>query len=288
MRTVRWRGRGRILDMHRDYEDRLLRIGGIETHYLEAGEGPDLVLLHGGEYGASAEATWGPVIGMLAKNFHIIAPDMLGYGCTAKIYSFSDPSGFRMVHLAQLMDAVGLEECFFVGNSAGGGTLLRSAVRKPSPLKMKKMATICGNAGVFKSDAQAGIEDYTPSLENMRKLLKLLFYDEKWLTQECVDKRYRDSIAPGAWEALSAARLKRPGYERGSTTESFVRQLSTVSVPLLIISCDHDPLNQADWDQRLSQIVPGSSVYRFRDSAHEPQIEERDTFVEVITQFLLS
>ena len=274
--------------MSTDYLHRTLRVGGIETHYLEAGEGPDLVLLHGGEYGASAEATWGPAIGKLAETFHVIAPDMLGYGRTAKIYSFSDPSGFRMTHLAQLMEVAGVGEAYYVGNSAGGGTLLRSAVRSPSPLRMKKMVTICGNAGVFKSESQADLEDYTPSLENMRKLLKLLFHDEKWLTPESVESRYADSILPGAWEALSAARLKRPGLERGSTIEAFVRQLSTVSVPLLIVSCDHDPLNRPDWDERLRAIVPGSRVYRFRDSAHEPQIEERDTFVEMVTDFLLS
>ena len=100
---------------------------------------------------------------------------MLGYGRTAKIYSFSDPSGFRMTHLSQLMEVAGVGDAFYVGNSAGGGTLLRSAVRNPSPLRMKKMVTICGNAGVFKSESQADLEDYTPSIENMRKLLKLLF-----------------------------------------------------------------------------------------------------------------
>lgn len=267
---------------------RTLRVGGIETHHLEAGEGPDLVLLHGGEYGASAEATWGTAMAKLGRTFHVLAPDMLGYGRTAKIYSFSDPSGFRLTHLAQWLEVVGVGEAFFVGNSAGGGTLLRSSVRRPSPLKMKKMVTICGNAGVFKSDFQADLEDYTPSPENMRKLLKLLFHDEKWLTPECVESRYNDSIAPGAWEALSAARLKRPGYERGSTIDAFVKQLSTVTVPLLIIACDHDPLNQPDWDERLQRIVPGSTAYRFHDSAHEPQIEEQDTFVEVLTDFLLS
>ncbi|MCY4486087.1 MAG: alpha/beta hydrolase [Deltaproteobacteria bacterium] len=274
--------------MSTDYLHRTLRVGGIETHYLEAGEGPDLVLLHGGEYGASAEATWGTAIAKLGRTFHVLAPDMLGYGRTAKIYSFSDPSGFRLTHLAQWLEVVGVGEAFFVGNSAGGGTLLRSSVRNPSPLKMKKMVTICGNAGVFKSDFQADLEDYTPSLENMGKLLKLLFHDEKWLTQECVESRYNDSIAPGAWEALSAARLKRPGYERGSTIDAFVKQLSTVTVPLLIIGCDHDPLNQPDWDDRLQRIVPGSTTHRFHDSAHEPQIEEQDAFVDVVTGFLLS
>jgi 2-hydroxymuconate-semialdehyde hydrolase len=40
------------------YHHRTLFAGDIKTHFLEAGSGPDLVLLHGGEYGASAEITW--------------------------------------------------------------------------------------------------------------------------------------------------------------------------------------------------------------------------------------
>ena len=76
------------------YRHRTICIGDIRTHYLEAGEGPHLVLLHGGEYGASAETTWKFNIAPLAKTFHVIAPDMLGFGLTDKIYDFSDPSGF--------------------------------------------------------------------------------------------------------------------------------------------------------------------------------------------------
>ena len=183
--------------MSQDFQHRTLRVGGIETHYLEAGEGPDLVLLHGGEYGASAEATWGPTIGKLAETFHVIAPDMLGYGRTAKIYSFSDPSGFRMTHLSQLMDVAGVGDAFYVGNSAGGGTLLRSAVRSPSPLRMKKMVTICGNAGVFKSESQADLEDYTPSIENM------------WQAPEAAVSR-REVADPGM-RGSSLCRLHRTG-----------------------------------------------------------------------------
>jgi pimeloyl-ACP methyl ester carboxylesterase len=76
----------------RPYQRKTLLVGDIQTHYLEAGEGPHLVLLHGGEYGASAETTWKFSIGPLAEKFHVVAPDMLGYGLTDKIYSFSDPS----------------------------------------------------------------------------------------------------------------------------------------------------------------------------------------------------
>ena len=55
-----------------------------------------------------------------------------------------------------------------------------------------------------------------------------------------------------------------------------------------IASCDHDPLNQRDWDVNFQKIVSGSKVYRFKHSAHEPQIEETEEFNRVLTEFLLS
>ena len=274
--------------MSRKPQSRTVQIAGINTHFLEGGTGPDLVLLHGGEYGASAQATWGPVLEALSGDFHIVAPDMLGFGLTDKIYNFSDPAGYRIWHLERLLDHLKIGEAYFVGNSAGGGTVLRAAVLDPPPFRLKKMVTICGNAGIFKTERQAALESYTPGLENMKELMELLFHDGKWLTEESVRERYQNSVMTGAWEALSAARLRRPGYERGNTTERFVQQLAKVTIPLLIISCAHDQLNAPDWDSRLQNMVQGSQCYRFENSAHEPQIEEAALFQNVLKDFLLS
>lgn len=269
------------------YQHRTIFVGDIRTHFLEAGSGPDLILLHGGEYGASAEITWRYNIEALSERFHVIAPDILGWGQTDKIYSFSDPAGFRIKHLQRFLEALGIGKAYFVGNSAGGGLLLRASVRQPPPLQIRKMVTICGNASVFKTNSQADLENYTPSLENMRKIVALLYHDPKWQTEENIRERYECSIIPGAWEALSAARLRSPAHQARSTTEEFVRQLSRLEIPLLIMSCEHDPLNQRDWDVNFQKIVPGSKIHRFRHSAHEPQIEESEEFNRVLTEFLL-
>jgi len=269
------------------YRHQTICVGDIQTHYLEAGAGPHLVLLHGGEYGASAETTWKFNIAPFAKNFHVIAPDMLGFGLTDKIYSFSNPAGFRIKHLRRLLEAIEITKAFFVGNSAGGGTLLRAAVTEPPPFQIKKIVTICGNAGIFKTESQALIEDYIPTVENMEILMSFLFHDKKWLASNFVKERYESSLIPGAWEALSAARLRRPGHQSRSNTEEFIKKLSTQRIPLLIISCDHDPLNQKDWDIKLQSMIHGSQIHRFRHSAHEPQIEEAEEFNRVVTEFLL-
>ena len=270
------------------YQHRTIIAGDIKTHFLEAGGGPDLILLHGGEYGASAEITWRANIDALAQRFHVVAPDLLGWGQTDKLYSFSDPAGLRIKHLRRFLEALGIGKAFFVGNSAGGGLILRGAVRNPAPFQIQKMVTICGNASVFKTTSQADLENYTPSLENMKKIVALLYHDAKWHTDENIRERYECSIIPGAWEALSAARLRSPVHQARSTTEEFVKQLSILTIPLLIMSCEHDPLNQRDWDVNFQKIVPGSKVHRFMHSAHEPQIEESKEFNRVLTEFLLS
>ena len=270
------------------YQHRTIHVGDIKTHFLEAGSGPDLVLLHGGEYGASAEITWRANIDALAKTFHIIAPDILGWGQTDKLYSFSDPAGLRIKHLQRFLEALGIGKAFFVGNSAGGGLILRASVRQPAPLQIRKMVTICGNASVFKTNSQADLENYTPSLENMKKLIALLYHDAKWQSDDNIRERYESSILPGAWETLSAARLRSPVHQARSTTEEFVKQLSQLTMPLLLMSCAHDPLNQSDWDVNFQKIVPGSKVHRFKHSAHEPQIEETEEFNRVLTEFLLA
>jgi pimeloyl-ACP methyl ester carboxylesterase len=150
------------------------------------------------------------------------------------------------------------------------------------------MVTICGNASVFKTNSQADLENYTPSLENMKKIVALLYHDAKWQSEINVRERYESSIIPGAWETMSAARLRSPTHQARSTTEEFVKQLSQLTVPLLIMSCAHDPLNQIDWDVKFQKIVPGSKTYRFKNSSHEPQIEETEEFNRVLTEFLLS
>jgi pimeloyl-ACP methyl ester carboxylesterase len=270
------------------YQHRTIIAGDIKTHFLEAGSGPDLILLHGGEYGASAEITWRYNIETLAERFHVVVPDILGWGQTEKIYSFSDPAGMRIRHLQRFLESLGIGTACFVGNSAGGGLILRAAVRHPPPLQIQKMVTICGNASVFKTTSQADLDNYTPSMENMRKIVALLYHDPKWQSEENVRERYQSSIIPGAWETLSAARLRSPIHQVRSTTEDFVKQLSELKIPLLIMSCEHDPLNQRDWDVNFQKIVPGSKVHRFMHSAHEPQIEETEEFNRVLVEFLLS
>ena len=60
----------------------------------------------------------------------------------------------------------------------------------------------------------------------MKKIVALLYHDSKWQAEDNIRERYDSSIIPGAWEALSAARLRSPVHQTRATTDAFVKKLS--------------------------------------------------------------
>jgi 2-hydroxymuconate-semialdehyde hydrolase/2-hydroxy-6-oxo-octa-2,4-dienoate hydrolase len=58
--------------------------GGIETSYLEVGSGEPVIMLHGSGPGVSALANWQHNIPTLAQRFHVLAPDIVGFGATER------------------------------------------------------------------------------------------------------------------------------------------------------------------------------------------------------------
>lgn len=54
-------------------------VQGVRCHYLEAGDGPPLVLLHGTAFD-SAALSYGPILSALASRHRILALDWPGYG----------------------------------------------------------------------------------------------------------------------------------------------------------------------------------------------------------------
>jgi len=83
----------------RAIEDRFAEVNGIRLHYLAAGEGDPVILLHG--Y-AQTSHMWRPLIVELAKTHAVIAPDLRGFGQT----SMPDP---------------GIQTTLLSGNPAGPG-----------------------------------------------------------------------------------------------------------------------------------------------------------------------
>jgi pimeloyl-ACP methyl ester carboxylesterase len=107
-----------------------VRTNGIDMHYLEAGEGPLVLLLHGfPELGFS----WRHQISALANaGYRVVAPDQRGYGQTDRP---ENPAEYTLCHLAGdiigLVNALGEKRAAVIGHDWGAAVAWTSALLRP-------------------------------------------------------------------------------------------------------------------------------------------------------------
>ena len=191
-----------------------ISVDGLVTGYLEAGTGDPVVLLHGGEFGASAEIGWEHTIGALARHHRVLAPDMLGFGGSAKVVDFTDGRGMRIRHIARFCELLGISSAHFVGNSMGAVNLLVDLTSEAPVLPVRSAVVICGGGEIQKNRHTTALYEYDATMDGMRAIVEALFLDPAYPADEAyVRRRYEASIAPGAWEALAAARF-RPAWSK--------------------------------------------------------------------------
>lgn len=267
-------------------QTKTIDVDGLVTSYLEAGQGDPVVLLHGGEFGASAELGWEHNICALAEHYRVLAPDMLGFGGSAKVVDFNDGRGMRIRHLARFCAEVGLESAHFVGNSMGAINLLVDATSESPLLPMCSMVAICGGGDIQRNPHVAALYEYDATVEGMRRIVEALFFDPSFPADEqYVRRRYESSIAPGAWEALAAARFRRPGLPPPPSPSS-ARAYSRIAVPVLVVEGEGDKLLPSGWAAQIAAQIPQGHSAVIAGAGHCPQIEQPAAVNALLLQFL--
>jgi len=262
-------------------------VDNLETHYLEAGSGSPLVLVHGGEFGGCAELCWEHNIAELAKHHHVIAPDLLGFGKSAKVHDFVLGTRRMLLHLSRLCEELGLSEAAFVGNSFAGGLLLADAATDSPVLPASRLVSVCGGGRAQPGEHLDALLGYDGSIEAMEQVLVALFHSDTWHTdREYLERRHLFSLEPGAWEATASARFRRPNAEPKAASQP--RSYAGVTAPTLFIEGQRDKLKPAGWAAEAAEPIPGARVVVMDDVGHCPQIERPDDFNKVLLDFLHS
>ncbi len=264
---------------------RTVEIDGLATSYLEAGDGDPVVLLHGGEFGASAELGWERNIGALAARHRVLAPDQLGFGRSAKVIDFVNSRAMRIRHVARFCQVLGVESAHFAGNSMGAINLLTDATSAAPLLPVRSMAIICGGGEIQQNHHFEALQNYDATLPGMRNLVEALFYDAAYPADEdYVWRRFESSTAPGAWEAVAAARFRRPNAPAPSTP-SAARAYDRIRVPTLVVEGRGDKLLPSGWAAQIAGEIDGGRSVIIDGAGHCPQIEQAPVVNELLLEF---
>ncbi|MGY4101496.1 alpha/beta fold hydrolase [Nocardia sp. R16R-3T] len=258
---------------------------GYRTHYLQAGSGPAIVLLHGSGPGATGRANWALTLNSeLAQRFTLIAPDIVGYGATDQSPEVGLSHDNRVEHIASFLRALDLGPARLVGNSMGGSIALGIAARYT---RLVARMVLMGTAGVsFPVTREVDqLYGYTPSEENMRGIFELMAYDRARVTPELVRARYQASKAPGAAERW-ADMFPAPRQRHIDAAALPFTTLEQITTPTLLIHGVQDrvvPL--AATSLRLVEVLPNADLVVLGRCGHWAQVERGEKFRSEVARF---
>jgi 2-hydroxy-6-oxo-6-(2'-aminophenyl)hexa-2,4-dienoate hydrolase len=267
-------------------QERTIQAGGIRTHYLEAGKGAPLILVHGGGAGADAWGNWKDCLPFFAERFRVLAIDLVGFGKTEKpepeTFEYSEATRIR--HLADFIRAAGLERASLVGNSLGGGTSLGVAMAPP---ELVDHLVLMSSAALMRqvNPALRGMINYVPSRENMRDVLLPLVSDGFQIDGELVEYRYRITQQPGVMKAYRAIMSWIAGRGGLYFDEA---DIATVRHRTLVVNGRNDRVTPPEIGWRLSQLLEESAFFVMPGVAHWVMIERPRDFAALTTWFLES
>ena len=274
--------------MSTSYTAHTVTAGGFHTRYLEAGDPslPTVVLIHDGGFGTTAELCWAPMIERLASDFHLLAPELLGWGGSDKVVFLDrSPYAARIPHVAAFLEKVGVSGATFIGASFGGSLLMRALVAADNPWNIARAVSISGSGGPYR--LKSGIEalsEYHPSLEDAERMTALIVKSTEGL-EDHIQQRYENSLIPGHWESLMAPRLHNPAVERNQPADPFLDQLKTVTTPALLVEGRHDPLLETGWSKKIADLSASFTAVEL-DAGHEPNIDAADELCAALLPFL--
>ena len=272
-----------------DIRSRFVDVDGVRTHYLEAGEGPVVVLLHSGEFGGAAEISWEFTLPALAERFRVVAPDWLGFGRTDKVFDFANGRARVYRHMRRFLEVMAIDAADFIGNSMGGSNLARIAATRPVIFPIRSLVLCSGGGSTPETDERKTLLAYDGSPDAMTALLNAMLYDPKWGNDVgYVSRRQEMATMPGAWECAAAARFKSPSSApKGSGFGSVdPTKYENIAVPTLVVAGAEDRLREPGYAEDLGVRIPDSEVHILDACGHCPNIERANDFNRLTIQFL--
>ena len=271
----------------------LAHVNGTELHYEILGEGRPLMLMHGG---LGLDHTYfRPLLDPLAEHYQLIFYDHSGNGRSPRRQGFDGVSHATWADEADALRAhLGHDRMILLGQSYGGFLAQEYALRHGD--RLDGLILLCTASAldypevvVANAQRRGTPEQVTTVVEGLGK-------------PAASDEDFRqlwNKILPLYFKrfdpAIGTAMDERTHYSAGAFNHSFgvclptynlVDRLPEITVPTLVLAGREDWITPPEQAERIHAAIPHSELVIFEESGHFPFIEEQQTFLNTVEEWL--
>ncbi|MEN8143079.1 MAG: alpha/beta hydrolase [Thermodesulfobacteriota bacterium] len=262
------------------------RVNDHNLTYFRAGQGETVLLVHGI---TTYSFLWQDIFPELAKNYDVIAFDLLGCGASDMPLDVSYSLSAHAERLKIFVDQLSIDRLHLVGHDLGGGIAQIFAVNHPD---MLYDLTLINSVGYDFWPVQPITALRTPIIRQIlmatmdigafKILISRGTFHKELVTEELMEQFYlplQSSLGRKAF--MHFARC----LDNHNLTE-ITEELKQLKLPVLIIRGDADPYLSAEIAERLHEDIPGSRLVRVAEASHFIQVDDPERVNRELLNFL--
>ncbi len=263
--------------------DRFVELdSGLRLHYLDIGEGPVVVWLHGSGPGASGYSNFkGNYPAFAAAGFRNIVLDLPGFGRSDKPADVQYNLDFFVACLNGLLQKIGVTKCTLLGNSLGGAIALGQALAHPDTVER---LILMAPGGVEERETYFKMEGIVRMVETfakgpmgpaeMRHVMSLQVFDPSMLDDTIINER--SAIAPSQPANLFSTMM----------VPNMTTRLHEIKAPIFGFWGTDDKFNPHTGALKVIENAPNARMILLNRCGHWVQVEHSDLFNRSCIDFL--
>ncbi|TBR36443.1 MULTISPECIES: alpha/beta fold hydrolase [Dyella] len=268
-------------------EKHSVQVGDTKWSYYEGGQGPTLVMLHGF---AADKSVWLEQLRILSQHFHVIAPDLPGWGESTRIDGASYNIDMQAVRFGEFVNALRLQKFVLIGHSMGGAIAGVYAADHPEHVAELALIDSFGlkaNENDFSREALSGKNPFIfDNREEFARATALAFTHVPKIPGRFIDVLIERNQRDREFLNRTFNELRDP-----SQYLSLQHRLDQLEMPVMGLWCRDDKIiDVSAMDNLRNGLTHSAAIASTTLSGcnHMPILEKPEETARILTQFALS
>lgn len=259
---------------------------GVRVHYVEAGRGETVLLIHGLN---ASTFSFRYTIPELAQHYRVVALDLKGFGYSERPAGGDYSQTAQAALVERVMDRLAIERAAVVGHSMGGAIAMRLALARPERVSRLVLVDSASDREMHLGVRPAAYLRHllpvaaliTLHRSAFRRLsLRSAVHDPAYLTPEVIEGYFRPSRMKGHLRGL--------GFLFAHHGRDEPLDIERIGQPTLVLWGEHDRWLPPERGEELARRLPKGRLLLVRSAGHMPLEEQPESCNLALLDFLRS